>query len=193
LRLNVEESRYLFRLAEKLPLDEFSAARFDVPPFLRNLLDGFVGPSSVVNARFDHVAWNAISGRIYDFDASYEPRLLNLLWRLFCDPFMTRRLLNIEEVAENAVGMFRTMYVQHDPTFFADLFVELRESPLFCRLWSATNVGRPASALLRLCLDDGRLLLLNSMRAQQPELPGLTLFMQSPADNASLAILESMR
>jgi hypothetical protein len=137
-------------------------------------------------------AWNAISGRIYDFDASYEPRRLNLLWRLFCDPFMTRRLLNIEEGAENAVGMFRTMYVEHDASIFADLLDELRESPLFCRLWWATNVGRPATALLRLRLDDGQLLQLNSIRAQQPELPGLTLFMQSPADDASRAILERM-
>jgi hypothetical protein len=89
--------------------------------------------------------------------------------------------------------MFRTMYVEHDASIFADLLGELRESPLFCRLWSATNVGRPATALLRLRLDDRQLLRLNSIRAQQPELPGLTLFMQSPADDASRAILEGMQ
>ena len=106
---------------------------------------------------------------------------------------MARRLLNLEEVAENAVGMFRTMYVEHDSRTFADLLADLRESPLFCRLWSATNVGRPAAPILRLRLDDGESLQLHSIRAQQPELPGLTIFMQSPADEASRKIIERLR
>jgi hypothetical protein len=193
LRLSVEESRYLFRLADKVPIDDGSASLFEVPLALRSMLDGFVGPSSVVNARFDHVAWNAVSGRIYDFDAAYEPRRLNLLWRLFCDPFMSRRLLNVEEVAENTVGIFRTMYVEHDARLFTDLLADLETSPLFRRMWSATNVGRPAAPILRLRLDDGRPLQLHSIRCRQPELPGLTIFMQSPADAQSRAILESMR
>ncbi len=195
LRLTVEESRYLFRLGDKLPVDECSAALIEVPPALRSMLEGFAGPGSILNARFDHVAWNAISGRIYDFDSSYGPPRLNLLWRLFCDPLrsMARRLLNLEEVAENAVGMFRSTYAEHDAGVFSDLLDELRTSELFCRMWSATNVGRPAAPTLRLCLDDGQLLQLHSIRCQQPELPGLTIFVQPAADEASRAILERLR
>jgi transcriptional regulator with XRE-family HTH domain len=195
LRLNVEESRYLFRLADKLPLDGWSAVASDVPPALHSMLEGFVGPGSIVNARFDHVVWNGISGRIYDFARSHEPRRLNLLWRMFCDPLetMSRRLLNFDEVAENVVGMFRSTYVAHDAAFFGELLDELRTSPQFCRMWSATNVGRPAAPMLRLRLDDGALLQLYSIRFQPPELPGLTVFMQSPADDDSRAALERLR
>lgn len=146
LRLTMEESVYLFGLAEKrTPVETAQLLSFDVPAGVRTVLDTFAGSATAVNGRFDVLAWNALAGRIWSYQAGDDWRQLNHLWRMFRDPAVRSLVRNWDEVAGHGVGVLRAMYAQYDEDpLFDELFAALRESPEFVNLWTSTQVGRPA-------------------------------------------------
>jgi transcriptional regulator with XRE-family HTH domain len=194
LRLTMEESVYVFGLAEKrTPVETAQLLSFDVPAGVRTALETFGGPATAVNGRFDVLAWNALAARIWGYEPGDDWRRLNHLWRMFRDPALRASVRNWEAVAANGVGVLRAMYAQYDEDpLFDELFSALRESPEFVRMWTSTQVGRPAEIPIELDVPDYGALELRSLRLISPALPGITLFFQTAADGASRAVLERL-
>lgn len=195
LKLSGEETAYVFKLAGKLvPAEQTDQLAFGVSPSIQAALDAFAGPASVMNLRYDVIAWNAIARRVFGYDASASDwRRNNRAWTKFHDPSSRVTFRDWHGSAENLVGMLRSMATPYlgDPRF-EELFLELRRSAEFVELWNASRVGRDATTLVELRVD-GRDFDVYSMRATIPASPGSVIFFNAPADERSAEVLRNLR
>jgi PAS domain-containing protein len=195
LRLNGEEIAYVFNLAGKLvPAEQADHLAFGVSPEVQATLDAFAGPASVMNLRYDVIAWNAIAGRVFGYDAcAVDWRKNNRAWTKFHEPASRIIFRDWRRSAENLVGMLRSMITPYvgDPRF-EELLSELRRSPEFLELWNARRVGRDATTLVELRVD-GYDFDVFSTRVSILASPGIVIFFNAPADARSAEVLATFR
>jgi PAS domain-containing protein len=195
LRLNGEEIAYVFNLSGKLvPAEQADHLVFGVSPEVQATLDAFAGPASVMNLRYDVIAWNAIAGRVFGYDAcAVDWRKNNRAWTKFHDPASRIIFRDWRRSAENLVGMLRSMVTPYmgDPRF-EELLSELRRSPEFVELWNASRVGRDATTLVELRLG-GYDFDVFSTRVSILASPGIVIFFNAPADAHSADVLATFR
>jgi PAS domain-containing protein len=193
LRLSGEETAYVFNLAGKLvPAEQSDHLVFGVSPEVQATLDSFAGPASVMNLRYDVIAWNAIAGRVFGYDArATDWRKNNRAWTKFHDPAARITFRDWHRSAENLVGMLRSMATPYFGDLrFDELLSELRRSPEFVELWNASRVGRDASTLVELRVG-GRDFDVFSTRVSVLASPGIVIFFNAPADAHSAEVLAS--
>jgi transcriptional regulator with XRE-family HTH domain len=191
LRLNGEEIAYVFNLAGKLvPAEQADQLVFGVSPEVQATLDAFAGPASVMNLRYDVIAWNAVAGHVFGYDAcAGDWRKNNRAWTKFHDPASRIIFRDWRRSAENLVGMLRSMVTPYigDPRF-EELLSELRRSPELVELWNASRVGRDATTLVELRID-GYDFDVFSTRVSILASPGIVIFFNAPADAQSAGVL----
>jgi transcriptional regulator with XRE-family HTH domain len=193
LKLNGEETAYVFQLAGKLvPAEIADELVVSVGPDIQAALDAFDGPASAMNVRYDVIGWNALAARVFDYERGNGWRN-NRVWSKFFDPAAKERFRDWRHSAENLVAMLRSMSTPYrgDPRFEA-LFTELARSAEFVEIWENAGVGREPTSVLELRVD-GRNLDVYSIRATLPSAPGIVLFFNPPADVASKKVLEGLR
>ena len=194
LQLRGEEIAYVFNLAGKLvPAEHADQLVFGVSSEVQATLDAFTGPASVMNLRYDVIAWNPIAARVFGYDESATDwRKNNRAWTKFHDPAARETFRNWQSSAENLVGMLRSMATPHagDPRF-EELFTELRRSPEFIELWNANRVGRDASTLVELQCE-GKQFDVFSTRVSILASPGIVIFFNAPADAQSANVLATL-
>lgn len=193
LKLNGEETAYVFQLAGKLvPAEIADELVVSVGPDIQAALDAFDGPASAMNVRYDVIGWNALAARVFDYERGNGWRN-NRVWSKFFDPAAKERFRDWRHSAENLVAMLRSMSTPYrgDPRFEA-LFTELARSAEFVEIWENAGVGREPTSVLELRVD-GRNLDVYSIRATLPSAPGIVLFFNPPADAASKKVLEGLR
>ena len=194
LRLNGEEIAYVFNLAGKLvPAEQADHLVFGVSPEVQATLDAFAGPASVMNLRYDVIAWNAAAGHVFGYDAcAADWRKNNRAWTKFHDPASRIIFRDWRRSAENLVGMLRSMITPYigDPRF-EELLSELRRSPEFVELWNASRVGRDATTLVELRIDDYDFDVF-STRVSILASPGIVIFFNAPADAQSADVLANV-
>jgi PAS domain-containing protein len=193
LKLNGEETAYVLQLAGKFAgVQEPDDLAFGVTPDVQATLDAFAGPASVMNLRYDVIAWNAAAARVFGYRHDAGWRHNNRVWSKFFDPAARVRFRNWEHSAANLVAMLRSMSTAHvgDPRF-DELFLELRESAEFNALWNGNRVGREPVSVVELCVE-GHELDVFSIRATILAAPGSVFFFNPPADERSRAVLETL-
>jgi transcriptional regulator with XRE-family HTH domain len=153
LRLQAIERAHLFVLAGRsVPAAPFDAA-MPLSPLVQRMIDGLLDqPAFVRNGRWDAVAWNNAATRLLiDFDRrSKQDR--NLIWLVFTDPQLRRKLPDWDIDARRCIARFRTNFARASghPAYQSLVDDLIAASPEFRQLWQQHDVLAPSDGLKRM-------------------------------------------
>src|SRR5215468_5580575 len=142
LLLDPAEREHLFRLAD-VP-DAVGAAAADdggceqVPADVQQILDALVPlPASVLNERFDLLAWNAAYEVLWPSVVGREPAERNVLWLNFTHAECCHPYVNRDSQLSTLVAQLRGAYGRHlgEPAWTGFVRRLQARSPHFARLW----------------------------------------------------------
>jgi transcriptional regulator with XRE-family HTH domain len=145
LRLPANERTHLFELAgvaQQSPAGPPS----EVPATVLNLLEHMTDIAAfVVNARYDVIAWNALTAALLEDYSAVPPARRNLAYRHFLHPDPAERhygMSGAEEFGRIAVGQLRTAAARYpaDPATRTLVATLRRRSPEFAALWDDHHV-----------------------------------------------------
>lgn len=142
LNLDEVERRHLFLLAQKRPPVLCEKTSYQVSSLIRLLLDDLkIRPAYVFNLRWDVIAWNAAAQHVFAFEGQ-RPDELNMLWMLFADDRLNRRIADWNNQAPLFVASFRRDFAQApEDEDMLNLVDRLEEkSDLFRSLWRSQSV-----------------------------------------------------
>jgi transcriptional regulator with XRE-family HTH domain len=153
LMLDQPEREHLYRLAdvpEAVAAAEEAATVAQVAPELQRILDGLAGlPASIMNERFDLLAWNAAYAALFPGVVRQPSCERNTLWLTFtydacCNPYLNR-----EEQVGMLVAQLRGAYGRHvgEPAWTKFVRRLQAASPEFASLWAQHEVASPATYL----------------------------------------------
>jgi len=154
LLLDPAEREHLFRLAD-IP-DAVGAAGTggagceQVPPEVQKILDALVPlPASVLNERFDLLAWNAAYEVLWPTVVSREPGERNVLWLTFTHEECCHPYVNRDSQLSTLVAQLRGAYGRHvgEPAWTGFVRRLQARSSHFARLWAEHDVASPATYL----------------------------------------------
>jgi len=154
LLLDPAEREHLFRLAD-IP-DAAGAAGTggagceQVPPEVQQILDALVPlPASVLNERFDLLAWNAAYEVLWPTVVSREPGERNVLWLTFTHAECCHPYVNRDSQLSTLVAQLRGAYGRHvgEPAWTGFVRRLQARSPHFARLWAEHDVASQATYL----------------------------------------------
>jgi transcriptional regulator with XRE-family HTH domain len=145
LGLDEAEREHLYRLAD-VPGVVDRLACDAVTPGVQAVLDGLVDlPASVINSRYDVLAWNAAYRAMWPGAPHQADEIQNLLWWSFVTPACCSSIVNRDAELPQMVGNFRAGYAKHlgEPRW-ENLVRRLCDaSAEFSELWAAHGVARP--------------------------------------------------
>jgi hypothetical protein len=150
LRLDQTEREHLYRLADIPEATEPVGECQLLAPEIQQILDGLTGlPASVLNERFDLLAWNEAYATLFPGVIRAPRADRNTLWHFFTCPDCCHPYVNRTEQLGTVVAQLRGAYGRHlgEPAWTG--FVRRLEaaSPDFARLWAQHEVASPASHL----------------------------------------------
>ncbi len=187
LMLDRDERAHLLSLAGAV--DQRTAAECAaVPPQLRAMLKQLEPfPASVVNAKYDLLAYNRTYARLIDDLDAVPPEDRNCMWLSFTDPAWRKALIDWEESATRMVANFRWLMAEHlaEPGW-KSLVKRLRAaSPEFAELWERHEVAAIVNKAKRVRNPIVGTLRLDIMNTWLSPRPGTRLHVYSPADGVS--------
>ncbi|HEY2551051.1 MAG TPA: helix-turn-helix transcriptional regulator [Streptosporangiaceae bacterium] len=195
LRLDQPEREHLYRLADipeaTQPTDECQL----LAPEIQQILDGLSGlPASVVNERFDLLAWNAAYALLFPGLVRAPKADRNTLWYSFTCPGCCHPYVNRDEQLGPVVATLRGAYGKHlgEPAWTG--FVRRLESasPEFARMWAQHEVASPASHFKIFRHPRYRQLPMISSSLGVLGTPGTRMVVYTPADERCRKALESL-
>ncbi|HLQ54835.1 MAG TPA: helix-turn-helix transcriptional regulator [Streptosporangiaceae bacterium] len=148
LRLDQPEREHLYRLAD-IP-DAASAAGAaaescpQVAPEVQGILDSLSPlPASVLNERFDLLAWNKPYAAMWPGVVGAAPGERNTLWMCFNYPDCCNPYVNRAEQLSTLVAQLRGAYGRHvgEPTWTGFVRRLQAVSPHFAQLWAEQDVA----------------------------------------------------
>src|SRR5215468_2337341 len=154
LRLDPAEREHLFRLAD-VP-DAAGAAGADgggceqVTADVQQILDALVPlPASVLNERFDVLAWNAAYAALWPTVVGAGPGERNVLWLNFMHAECCHPYVNRDQQLSTLVAQLRGAYGRHlrEPAWTGFVRRLQARSPHFARLWDEHGVANQATYL----------------------------------------------
>ena len=143
LKLNLDERKHLFLLANQLPPPDAISHQEIVDPLLLQALNRFgANPAYITGQRWDLLAWNQAACAVFgDFEAlSIQER--NILWFVFMNENLRQILVDWESHARLVLAQFRISYSRFvgDP-WFVELIHNLEvASPEFRLWWAEQNI-----------------------------------------------------
>jgi transcriptional regulator with XRE-family HTH domain len=188
LMLDQAEREHLFQLAD-LP-DAAAAASAtagceQVLPEVREILDMLVPmPASVVNERFDLLAWNAAYQALWPDLTGAAPGERNTLWQMFTYPECCHPYVNRHEQLGMLVAQLRGAYGRHlgEPAWTGFVRRLSAVSPAFARLWDEHEVASPVSYLKVFRHPAHPKLTLTTTSLAVQAVPGTRMVVYRPAD-----------
>jgi len=109
LRLDAAERRHLFILAGRAPPSQRPASPERVEAPLRHTLASLmIQPAYVMGRRWDVLAWNEAAAAVFGDYGALEGDARNIMHLLFTDPDHRRLLVDWEDLARIALGLFRS-------------------------------------------------------------------------------------
>jgi len=113
-----------------------------LPCALRAIVESYdTSAAFVLGPRFDILAWNEWSERIFGYNAETAPLARNVIWRFFNDPARRALFDDWESLAGPAVSEFRRSYERYrGEAAFEELLSELLRNADFERIWNAFTV-----------------------------------------------------
>jgi transcriptional regulator with XRE-family HTH domain len=199
LRLDPAEQEHLFRLAD-VP-DAASAAGTEgvgceqVPPDVEQILDALVPlPASVLNERFDLLAWNAAYRVLWPTVVSREPGERNVLWLNFMHAECCHPYVNRDEQLSTLVAQLRGSYGRHLGESAWTGFVRRLEarSPYFARLWAEHDVASPATYLKIFRHPAHERLAMTTTSLAVLAVPGTRVVVYTPADEITRQAVDGL-
>ena len=154
LRLDQAEQEHLYRLADVpdaagAPSGPGASCE-QVTPEVQGILDSLVPlPASVVNERFDLLAWNAAYAAVWPGMIGAAPAERNTLWQCFMHSECCHPYVNRDEQLSTLVAQLRGAYGRHvgEPAWTGFVRRLQALSPHFARLWAEHDVASSASYL----------------------------------------------
>jgi transcriptional regulator with XRE-family HTH domain len=192
LRLDAHERTHLFRLSGALDPAR-PATCHAVSDSVRVLLDRLEPyPASVVNGRYDLLAYNRTYQAVVGELDSLEPGDRNLIWRFFTDPATRALMLDWEEAAPRLVASFRAAMAKNmgDPAWKCFLSRMLNASPEFGEIWERHEVAPMQRTTKRMLAPDVGVLQLETTSLWLAESVGLRLVTYTPLDDETRERLE---
>ena len=150
LRLDLPERDHLFRLAGVAPAEPDPAAPC-LEAEVQVVLDQLHPlPASVLNARYDVLAWNQAYAALFPSLVDAEPADRNLLWQIFATDAECPVLDREKELAR-MVATLRGAYSRHvgEPRW-TDFIRDVSAASLeFAAYWATHDVAEPANRMKR--------------------------------------------
>jgi transcriptional regulator with XRE-family HTH domain len=138
LKLNWDERKHLFLLADQSPPIDPIHPQEIVSPLLLQALDQFgSNPAYITGQRWDLLAWNQAACAVFGDFKSLPLQERNILWFVFMNENLRQILVDWEAHARLVIAQFRVNYSRFvgDP-WFAELINALEvASPEFRLLW----------------------------------------------------------
>jgi len=192
LLLDQAEREHLFRLAD---LPDAATVAGAVPsgceqvlPEVQEILDAVVPmPASVVNERFDLLAWNAPYQVLWPGVTGAAPGERNILWQCFTYPDCCHPYVNRHEQLAMLVAQLRGAYGRHlgEPAWTGFVRRLQGVSPAFARLWDEHEVASPATYLKVFRHPAYPKLALTTTSLAVQAVPGTRMVVYRPADEVT--------
>ena len=199
LLLDQAEREHLFRLAD-LP-DAVTAAGTvtsgceQVLPEVQEILDTLAPmPASVLNERFDLLAWNAPYEALWPGVTGAAPGERNILWQSFTYPDCCHPYVNRHEQVAMLVAQLRGAYGRHlgEPVWTGFVRRLSAVSPAFARLWDEHEVASPATYLKIFRHPAYPTLALTTTSLAVQAVPGTRMVVYRPADEVTRAAIAAL-
>ena len=149
LCLSSEERDYLFALVQRRAPPHAATTEEPVSPALQRMLDALAVPAIVKTARWDVIAWNALTTLFRDW-GQLPPERRNLLRVLLVDDTAYQDdPEGFYKTARRVLSKFRVDYSQYcdDPAFDALIEGLNRDSTVFRELWNSPEVVNRSEAV----------------------------------------------
>ncbi len=197
LRLDQAEQEHLYRLAD-VP-DAAAAAPGatceQVTPEVQHILDSLVPlPASVLNERFDLLAWNAAYAAIWPGMTGAAPGERNTLWQCFMHPDCCHPYVNRDDQLSTLVAQLRGAYGRHvgEPAWTRFVRRLQAMSPYFARLWAEHDVASPATYLKIFRHPAYERMVMKTTSLAVLAAPGTRVVVYTPADEACRIAVERL-
>jgi transcriptional regulator with XRE-family HTH domain len=143
LKLDEDEHNHLYRLADVPSLAPVGKHAVGLEPEVQQILDEISSVASVINERFDLLAWNRSYELLFPGVTDYQGKYRNSLWGVFTSPGCCNPFVNRSEEMPRLVATLRANYAHHVGEPYWELFIKdlLERSPEFARLWAQHEVG----------------------------------------------------
>jgi transcriptional regulator with XRE-family HTH domain len=189
LRLDAVERAHLFRLAD-VPGDDSLAGCADcpLPAEIQAVLDALTGvPASVVNERFDLLAWNDMYATIFPRVVGAQPADRNTLLAAITGPPCCNALGDPEVMCEVMIGHLRANYGKHvgDPAWTHFIRRLEAASPAFAKVWAEHDVAAPANYVKGFRHPAVGMILAVSSSFAVHAVPGARMVVYTPSDGPS--------
>jgi transcriptional regulator with XRE-family HTH domain len=184
LMLDRDEHAHLFNLAGSVDQQVISGCAA-VSRSLRAMITQLEPyPASVVNAKYDLIAYNRTYGRLIDDLDALPQQDRTCMWLCFTDPAWRKALLDWEDGAARMVANMRWLMADHvaEPSW-KSLVKRLRAaSPEFAELWErheVASIENKTKRVLNPLVGELRMEVMNTWLSPRP---GTRLHVYSPAD-----------
>jgi hypothetical protein len=187
LQLDRHERSHLFTLADSpvvAAVDDSHALGPEIHALLTQL-DPF--PVSVINARYDVLAWNGAYARVSGDLATLPVEERNGLWLAFTSPYRRSMMVDFDESVGRMIALYRAAMAEHvgEPSW-RGLVQRLSEvSPAFVELWDRHDIVAPENLTKRLLHPELGLLHFVCTNLWLDQHRGLRLMTYTPLDEAT--------
>jgi transcriptional regulator with XRE-family HTH domain len=188
LRLDPQEREHLYRLADPSSGPPDAAPEGLLAPEIQQILDGLTTlPASILNERFDLLAWNAAYAALFPGVVSVPAERRNTLWLCFTHPACCHPFVNRADQLSRMVAQLRAAYGRHvgEPAWAGFVRRLQAASPDFARFWAEHEVANPATYLkvFRHPVYERLAMTTNSLAVLA--MPGTRMVVYTPADEAT--------
>jgi transcriptional regulator with XRE-family HTH domain len=144
LRLNRAERQYLFQLTGQQIARIGCSARPEVAEPLQRMLHALTEqPAYILGRRWDVLCWNRAAEIVFGDYARLEGDERNSIYMLFGNPHHRHLLVDWQDLAPIALGMFRAENAAHagDPDYDRLVGTLMARSPEFRQFWQRHEVS----------------------------------------------------
>ena len=196
LRLDAVERTHLFRLADVPGNDPLATCtNCPLPAEIQDVLDAFtVVPASVVNERFDLLAWNTMYATVFPRVVNAPVSGRNTLLAALTGPSCCNALGDPEVMCEVMVGHLRANYGKHvgDPAWTHFIRRLEAASPAFAEVWAEHDVSAPASYVKGFRHPSVGMIHAVSTSFAVTAVPGARMVVYTPSDEQSRIALDKL-
>ena len=198
LKLDQPEREHLYRLAdvpEAAVAAEGAAQIAQVAPELQSILDGLATlPASIMNERFDLLAWNQAYAALFPGVVRQPVCERNTLWLSFTYPSCCHPYLNRGEQLGMLVAQLRAAYGRHvgEPAWTKFVRRLQAASPEFGQLWAQHEVASPTTYLKVFRHPAHDQLVMTTTSLGILAAPGTRMVVYTPADDATCTAVASL-
>ncbi|MBU8894605.1 transcriptional regulator [Corallococcus sp. H22C18031201] len=193
LELDDTNREMLFLLAHDRPPPRKPAAPGVVTPSLQCVLDNLSVPAFVKTPTFQIVAWNRVAVAVLGDYAAVPERDRNLLRRIF-QPGSETKVTHVDEVRRTCLASFRVDIARAGPSDEATALIDelMETSPDFRRLWAEGELRSHGGFQKRIVRPEVGEIVLDSSVFKLEGSDGLSMFVFSPANEASARAIATL-